>query len=1153
MFMISSMEMEAQCLLLDGNNVPTANPVWVGCSQVTSSNDTTFTINVFPGGTFGAYTINWGDGNTSNGPGLAPPGFVSHTYTAVTGGGTIFADTFFLQFTSGGCTINGIVVSGYPVTANIGVPGGLTSLTCAPGDLLFTNNSNGVSSLPVMPSTIFTWDFGDGSPVQTFNYLNEGDTVAHTYQRNTVNCVTEVILTANNECNLAVSENRQSPVLIYDLDDAAINASATVLCYPDTIVDFLNGSMMNCLPQGNTQQRYALWNFGDYWGLGYDSIIGWRRSVTPVQDPPAPLTIGFPGIGTYVVNMIDSNMCGQEPTSIVIQIVAPPTADFSLSDDTICEGEQVTFTNLTTGGANLFRWDFGEGGGFVAVGGGNQTRTYNTAGTYTITLAVGIAGSNCNDTVSKVLVVKPTPTANINLTSQVGCDSLNVIFTDNSTGTPMPNDWRWNFGNGNIDSVQNPAISQFYPTPNTYNVSLTVTNSEGCSNTDTEVITVYESPVPAFTSVSVCANQIATFTDNSTNAMGDPILQWNWNFGDASPGSTDQNPTHIYTTSGPFDVILAVSTANCTAIDTFPIVVEDLPTAAFTMNNVNGCSPLSVDFTNTSSANAVNAYWDFGDGDTSTATDPNHVFTNTTANNVTYTVTLIASTSFGCTDTITQTVEVFPIPTALFTSNATLNCAPLIVDFTNLSSANSVSYQWDFGDGDMSTATNPTDTFENKTQFIQMFNIQLVATSVNGCTDTFITPITVYPEPQFSFGTNPDSGCSPLEVTFPSVIGAVVYTWDFGDGTFGAGPTPMHTYTNNGTRDTTFTIELIARSPFGCVDTNYGDVKVFSNPTAQFAVNKNLGCPDLDVQFTNGSLDATDYTWDFGDNTRFDTTDLVISHTFSNTTAGPIIYDAKLIAKTAKGCLDSISRPITVYAPVTSDFSSDTAGCSVFDAKFTNQSSPAATVFRWDFGDGGTSILENPSRGFINIGTEPITRTVTFIASSTDGCSDTIMKDVTVFPAPEARVSVDGFVLGPFEKTFPDTTFTFKNETAGGDIWQYKWEFGDGDTANIWGPNVPHSYKDRQAGKDYVSGTYNVLLIAGNGACSDTDSVVVAIVPPMPIVSFEGNDGCEIHTVEFENNSHSMPSIIYGILMMVLLQLKQNPKHAFLSHGRLCG
>jgi PKD repeat protein len=1132
----------SQCELLDGNGVPSTNPIWVGCSKVTSANDTDFIINVFPNGAFGPYTIDWGDGVVEVGTSLAPPFSLSHTYISVTGG-TNFADTFFLTFTSGPCTIDGVVVSGYPVTANIGVPGGLTQLTCAPGELVFINNSNGSSNLPVMPSTVFTWDFGDGSPLLVFDGSNQFDTVRHTYQRNTVDCITQVDLTADNECNLSPSVNSQSPVLIYDLDDAAINASATVLCYPDTVVDFLNGSMMNCLPEGNTQQRYALWNFGDYWGLGYDSIVGWRRSVTPVQDAPAPLTIAYPGVGTYVVNMIDSNMCGQEPTSIIIEIVPPPDADFSLSDDTVCAGEQVTFTNLSLGGANVFRWNFDQGAGFQALGAGNQTRTFNTPGDFTITLAIRIAGSNCVDTIRKPLVVKPSPIASINLSDSVGCDSLSVVFTDNSTGTPLPNAWDWDFGNGFTSSDQNPNGTQFYPSPNNYTVSLTVTNSENCSNTTTTPVDVYLTPTPGFTATQVCAGELGDFTDTSFSSLGDPIVQWTWNFGDGSPTSPLQDPSHTYVTSGPYDVILEVATANCVARDTFPIVVEDLPTAGFSMDVTGGCAPLAVTFTNLSSANVVSAYWDFGDGDTSTALNPTHVFTNSGAIDSIYTVSLIAYTNFGCADTITQTITVFPNPNAGFFSDATLDCGPIIVNFTNTSSNGAVDYHWDFGDGDTSVLVHPRDTFENKTLFIEVYSVELIAISVNGCTDTAVQNITVYPEPQFGFGASPDSGCSPLTVTFPSVIGAVIYNWDFGDGIFGSGPTPSHTYFNNTNKDTTYNVRLIAQSPFGCVDTNYGAVKVFPSPTAQFSVDKDRGCPDLTVGFTNTSAGGVIYHWDFDDATLFDTIDLFVQHTFQNTGTTNQQYDAKLIVESANGCLDSLTKDITVYAPVVAAFTGDTAGCNPFEASFENASGPSATRFEWKFGDGGGSTAANPIHAYINLGTSPVQYPITFIASSALNCSDTATGEITIYPAPLA-----GFVATPEEQTYPDTLVEIENTTGGGAVWDYRWDFGDNTTSTNFGPLFMHPYNKRPEGRDYVAGSFIIKLVAGNKICEDSISKTVIINPPLPVPEFNIDSGCAPMTIQFENRSK------YGIQYKWdfddgFTSTEKNPKHLFLSHG----
>ena len=129
LFFIGISSAQAQCELEDDAGQATTTPVWTGCSQVTSANDTTFVIVVTPVDNYGAWTMIWGDGDTSTGTALVPPNFTTHTYTAVSNGGTVFADTFKTIFISGTCTIPGVVISGYPVTANIEVPGGLTQLT----------------------------------------------------------------------------------------------------------------------------------------------------------------------------------------------------------------------------------------------------------------------------------------------------------------------------------------------------------------------------------------------------------------------------------------------------------------------------------------------------------------------------------------------------------------------------------------------------------------------------------------------------------------------------------------------------------------------------------------------------------------------------------------------------------------------------------------------------------------------------------------------------------------------------------------------------------------------------------------------------------------------------------------------------------------
>ncbi len=1077
----------SQCpQLLDGTGAYSNTPYWIGC---TGGN---FSIFIQPDLIVGNYTIVWGDGSpNSNGVSIIPPAFVSHLYTATT-------DTFLVTLTdnSNGCVISGVVVMEQVPTASIVIPIGDPVNGCAPASFNFNNNTQNVSQ-----TTNFTWDFGDGSPILVYDETNAGQTISHTYLPGTVNCEVAVTLTAENYCNQGnPSVNTFSPIQVWDIDDAQITASDILLCYPDTTVDFTNTTNRNCLANGNTQQRYEWWNFGNYWGQGYDSIVGWQPWGPP-NNPP--ITMAYPGIGTYNVMLVDSSYCGLDTAYLTIQIVAPPTAAITSSNDTICEGETVTFNNLSGGGANSYAWNFGDGTGWIVSGGGNVNHTYNFAGDYVIQLAVFIIGGTaiCTDTATIPLHVLPSPTANFNFDNNNGCDSLSVTFTDFSSVDVLT--WSWDFDNGNFSSLQNPPI-QFYGFPGAYNVQLLVGSLNGCTNTTTQIIDVFQSPVPSFLPTSVCEDEIASFTDLSTGSAGDPITNWNWDFGDGN-SSTQQNPTHVYTTAGLVNVILTVNTAFCMASDTFLVTVETAPIAAFTLSINNGCSPLVINFTNTSSVNATNFYWNFGDGNTSTATNPTHTFINNFGFDTTFIVMLISQTTFGCADTTYDVVTVYPNPLASFTNNAVLDCAPLIVNFTNFT-VGAVSYSWDFGDGTpFDNSANPTHTYQNLTQFIDNNMVTLVATSLNGCTDTIVDSIMVFPEPQFGFSTNPDSGCSPLVVLFPSVIGAVVYQWNFGDGNTGVGPTPSHTYINSTTNNVTYIVQLIATSPFGCSDTTFGQVVVYPNPTAQFTIDSLAGCSPFPINTTNNSTGGSFYHWDMGDGSTFDTLVANFGHLFYNITGVQQTYSIMLIAETAQGCMDTAIQNVDVYPAITALFTANTIGCSPLDVDFVD-ASVGALNYLWDFGDGSPlDNTQNPSHQYINTTPVDIFYTVTLIIESSFGCFDTTQQLITVYTTPLAS-----FTPFPTLQTYPSTTVALTNTSSIG-VWQYNWNFGDTTFSTLQTP-PNHVYS--------TWGTFPIILIVSNANCADTAIESITIVPPVPAANFTGPaQGCRPLTVQFINNS----------------------------------
>lgn len=1076
----------AQCTVYDGQGNASTNPVWVSCSGGS------YTLYIQSPNTYGALTINWGDGTANTTvASLVPPAFVSHTYAAT-------IDNYTVTITesgAGGCTITGLVVMEEPVNASIQIPIGGVTQTCAPDELIFTNNSTDVSS-----NTVFTWDFGDGSPIETYGDTNQGQTVSHVYEQNTVDCVTEVTLTAENYCSFGnPTEASFNPIQIYDIDEAEITVDFALLCYPDTVVHFDNTTDKNCVPQGNTAQRFEYWNFGNYWGTGQDSIIDW----VPFDPPAKPgHDIAFPGVGTYTVMMADSNMCGADTVFQVIQIVDAPIAGFTVNVDSACEGESITF-NRTSNGGNSHRINFGDGGGFQNFP-NTTNHAYNSAGTYIVQVVVNVGGGSpsCTDTIADTIEVLPSPNAVASISPSGACDSVTVIFLNASSGAST---YLWNFGGGNTSTLQNPPAAT-YNTPGQYVVSLTVTSNNGCIDSTTATLDVYDTPEVIFEADNVCEDALASFNDSSTVGYGGPINAWTWNFGDTlNTTSNAQHPTFTYNDSGTYVVSLVASTSYCsdTAYDT--LLVEPRPVALFTPSDTLGCSPLSVSFNNQSIYGATH-YWSFGDGSTSTAANPTYTFNHSALTDTFFVVQLVATSAFGCEDSITDTIHVLGNPIAHFGSDATLDCAPLQVQFSD-SSIGAVSWQWDFDDGFGSTTQNPAHTFENQTQFISNYTITLTATAANGCTDSAFETITVYPEPLFGFNIVPDSGCSPLTVQFPVAIGAVLYNWDFGDNTTSTGPNPSHTYVNNTTNNAIFEVTLIATSPFGCVDTVTGEVVVHPKPNADVTPNLSFGCQPLDVTFANNSTGGSTYEWDFGDGTNYFSNSATVAHQFSNLSNDTLVLFPTLYAETADGCRDTAMAEVQVYRLVSANFVVDTVACHPFNAVFAD-SSVNPQSWLWDFDDGYTSGIQHPTHLFVNQDTVPITRSVSLEVVSIEGCVDDAIIDLRVLPKPRSDFDLEAPTVCNLAR------LGFENQSDQAAV--SAWNLGSG----TFQTGLPIVFDTLFENAGTAPLDLNIELAVENAyGCVDTSAKELTVFPLVSAAIEQPGAACSPFEVQFENNS----------------------------------
>jgi C1A family cysteine protease/uncharacterized membrane protein len=232
------------------------------------------------------------------------------------------------------------------------------------------------------------------------------------------------------------------------------------------------------------------------------------------------------------------------------------------------------------------------------------------------------------------------PAANFSATPRSGTTSLQVKFTDTSTGSPTSR--HWNFGDGKDSTEQSPT--HIYSASGTYTVSLTATNNAG-SDTETKsryiTVTAPQPPVAGFRGnvTSGTTPLSVAFTDTSTRSP----TSWYWDFGDRT-NSTVQNPAHVYSRAGRYTVSLRASNTGGSntlrRTNYITVTAPRPPTAAFTANRVSGKAPLTVTFTDTSSGTPTSWNWSFGDGtQNSTVRNPSHTFSKAGRYTVSFTAT----------------------------------------------------------------------------------------------------------------------------------------------------------------------------------------------------------------------------------------------------------------------------------------------------------------------------------------------------------------------------------------------------------------------------------------------------------------------------------------------------------------------------------
>lgn len=1040
-----------------------------------------------------SYLWNFGDNTTST---LAAP---THTYTA--------AGTYTVTLTASNayCSTTAtktFTLSGAPTAAFTATP----TSGCGPLTVVFNNSTTGSASQ-------YSWEFPGGTPSSS---TVQNPTVVYNTPGNY-----SVTLTASNGAGSSTA-TQQNYIHVFSAPTASFTSTTNGLT-----ANFTNTS--NSGGMTTPGAITYLWDFGD-------------NTTSAVENP----THTYAADGTYTVTLTTTNSCGSHTATATVVIVTPPTANFTATPTSGCapltvqfqstsstnaasyswqfpggnpatstaqnptvvyampgtysvtltvgnaagtnsasqsnyitvnttptagftstvNGTTASFTN-TSVNATSYSWDFGDNSTSTAV---NPTHTYSGDGTYTVILS---ATNPCGTvtSASTVVVVTP-PTASFTATPTNGCGPLTVQFQSTSSTNAVSYNWQFPGGNPASSTVQNPTV--VYATPGTYSVTLTVGNAAG-SNTASQSSYIVVAPPPTAGFTSSTNGATVAFTNTSQNATS-----YAWAFGDGN-NSNAAEPTHTYLVGGTYTVTLTATNACGTNTSVSSVTVTTAPTAGFNAPVTSGCAPLTVTFNNTSTSNATSFQWEFPGGTPSTSTLQNPTVTYNAPG--LYTVILTASNSAGSnTATLTNYITVGTVPVPDFTSSVSGATAT----FTN-GTTGATSYTWDFDDGSGSVSANPSHTYQNDGTYT------VVLTATNACgTATYTQDVVIITSPNAGFTAQTTSGCPTLTVQFQdlSTTNTTSWAWSFpgGDPATSTAQNPVVNYSTSGVYDVT----LVASGPGGSSTfTQTGFINVLPQPIPGFDTNVN----GATVVFTNNSVNATTYFWDFGDNSSSAAQDPTHTYTADG------VYTVVMSAINNCGTFTA-TQVLTIITPPTAQYSQTPGtGCAPLTVAFTNQSSTNATTFLWDFpgGNPATSTQPNPSASW----SQPGTYTITLTASNSAGAS-TSTSTITVGTTPSASFTSVGAGL----------SIVFTNTSV--NATSYLWNFGDNSTSTETNPTHPYA----------LPGEYTVTLKATNdcGTVEITQVVVVQGTPPISQFTAGEQAGCVPLTVSFTDQSAGTPT-----------------------------
>lgn len=639
---------------------------------------------------------------------------------------------------------------------------------CAPLRVGFTNLSAG-------EELSYYWDFGSGleSTDENPGYIvfQQGRFADTTYT---------ISLSATNRCN-------------------SFSTSRDVIVKPIPITQFGMNVSWGCSPK-----EILFYNITT--GLADTYLWKWGDGKDPSTEEHPESHIFETGDfdTTYTITLIASNECGVDSLQKSVNIFPNTVEAFFETDTTMgCAPFKVSFTNYSRGvlGDKPFlnwSWNFGDGNITDEL---HPVHTFKKPGKYPVTLYVNDTCSYNSFTTEINVMGAPHVDFVTNKTDYCVHDTVFVTPVNmplNEIASVI-----WDFGD--LNKGFNFNDTHIYDTTGVFNIILTAKDVvNGCKSSASREINIHKSPLTAFSIPDNDACQPLQILFKNETEGGEYFA---WDFGNGNI-SVDVNGQQVYTKPGTYDISLrATNIQGCSETAIRKLQVNPKPLAAFESSSLQTCfPPVDIEFFNLSEG-ANDFRWDFGNGRSSKDTNP--IITYSEYGD--YSINLVATNIYSCTDTSEMVYHVYHNPVADFTADTTIGCDPFTVPFNNLSEYG-LEYYWDFEEQGGSGDEEPLFTFKGQ----GIYTVSLRVVGLGGCNDSIVKEdyITTNPSPVSDFEFLRIKEIDTIQF-FNYSSGATSYLWNFGDGQTSEEENPWHRFNNYGT----FNVGLTTTNEYNCKNT----------------------------------------------------------------------------------------------------------------------------------------------------------------------------------------------------------------------------------------------------------------------------------------------------------------------------------------------